>query len=232
MADEQYGIRPLEGLRGVAVRMVRRYSAFEGSRLRPDPIRDDQLRSQVEGILWASGIAVFEEAGQDREIAELIITVNTWEAKLLSQCILQVKTEVYEPSELVRDRRLRLAALSWPMGPRVDDAQLTAQVSRSNICLTVANEVERQVGRFVDDYLAANPLHRPGTTGTVRYVVLEGGFYGIRGDNGEHYDPINLPGQYRVNGLRVWFRFRPRTDVVGIRMWGKFIELTEIGMLR
>jgi hypothetical protein len=111
MPDEQYDIRSLEGLRGVAVRMVRRYSAFEESRLRPDPIRDEQLRSQVESILRGSGIIVFEDAGEDWEIAELIITVNTWEAKLLSQCILQVKTEVYEPSELVRDRRLRVAAL-------------------------------------------------------------------------------------------------------------------------
>jgi hypothetical protein len=96
----------------------------------------------------------------------------------------------------------------------------------------VANTVERQVWRFVDDYLAANPLRRSGMTGTVRYVGLEGGFYGIIGDNGEHYDAHNLPRAYRVNGLRVWFRFRRRTDVGCIHMWGKIIELTEIGMLR
>ncbi|MCS7242333.1 MAG: hypothetical protein NZ706_06645, partial [Candidatus Caldatribacterium sp.] len=42
-------------------------------------------------------------------------------------------------------------------------------------------------------------------TGTVVYVPLEGGFFGILGDNGVQYEPVNLPEEFRVDGLRVVF---------------------------
>ena len=40
-------------------------------------------------------------------------------------------------------------------------------------------------------------------TGTIQYNDFEGGFYGIVGDNGEAYDPINLPTEFEEDGLRV-----------------------------
>ena len=32
-------------------------------------------------------------------------------------------------------------------------------------------------------------------SGTITYINLEGGFYGIVADDGEHYVPINLPSE-------------------------------------
>ncbi|MBN2572339.1 MAG: protease inhibitor I42 family protein [Ignavibacteriales bacterium] len=65
-------------------------------------------------------------------------------------------------------------------------------------------------------------------TGTVRYVELEGGFYGIYADNGEHYDPINLPEEFKIDGLRIEFTFIKRDDLASFHMWGCLIEIKDV----
>ncbi|HAK59117.1 MAG TPA: hypothetical protein DCO77_01870, partial [Nitrospiraceae bacterium] len=49
-------------------------------------------------------------------------------------------------------------------------------------------------------------------TGTIRYISLEGGFYGIAGDDGKKYLPLHLTQEFKADGLRVTFRPRVRTD--------------------
>ena len=66
------------------------------------------------------------------------------------------------------------------------------------------------------------------TTGTVTYIDLEGGFYGIIGDNQENYDPINLPDEFQQEGLRVRFTAKYRDDLASIHMWGRIIEILQI----
>jgi hypothetical protein len=68
-------------------------------------------------------------------------------------------------------------------------------------------------------------------TGTVKYVDLEGGFYGIVSDDGKQYDPINLEQTYHEDGLRVRFQAKIRQDMASIHMWGTIIELTRIEVL-
>ncbi|MBI4711867.1 MAG: hypothetical protein HY762_00960 [Planctomycetes bacterium] len=34
--------------------------------------------------------------------------------------------------------------------------------------------------------------------GTVRFIDIEGGFYGINGDTGQNYDPINLGTECKI----------------------------------
>ena len=67
--------------------------------------------------------------------------------------------------------------------------------------------------------------------GTVKYIGLEGGFYGIIGDDGGRYQPLNLPEEYRVDGLRIWFKAKIREDVATIYMWGTPIEILEVKAL-
>ncbi|HEX9976220.1 MAG TPA: hypothetical protein VGA82_03125 [Dehalococcoidales bacterium] len=69
-------------------------------------------------------------------------------------------------------------------------------------------------------------------TGTVKFVELEGGFYGIVGDDGKKYDPINLTQTYEEDGLRVRFEARIRQDIASIHMWGTIIELTKVETLK
>ena len=66
--------------------------------------------------------------------------------------------------------------------------------------------------------------------GTITYIGVEGGFYGIV-TNQENYDPINLPSTYAVDGLKVEFKAKIREDLVSIHMWGILIELTYIKKL-
>ena len=68
-------------------------------------------------------------------------------------------------------------------------------------------------------------------TGTIIYLKIEGGFYGILSDDGEHYDPINLPIEYQKDGLRVSFIAKERSDLLSFHMWGKIVELFSINPL-
>jgi heat shock protein HslJ len=68
-------------------------------------------------------------------------------------------------------------------------------------------------------------------TGTIQYIDLEGGFYGIIGDDQEHYDPINLPEVYKQDNLRVEFKARVSPSQYSIHQWGKLIYILEIKQL-
>lgn len=63
--------------------------------------------------------------------------------------------------------------------------------------------------------------------GTVQYVELEGGFYGIVADDSTRYNPQNLSEEYREDGLRVRFRAAER-DVMTTQMWGTPVEILDI----
>ena len=65
-------------------------------------------------------------------------------------------------------------------------------------------------------------------TGTIQFVALEGGFYGILADDGHHYDPINLDQELQVDGLRIRFTAQERKDLASFHMWGDIIELVEV----
>ncbi|MFK7845891.1 MAG: hypothetical protein AB8G77_11355 [Rhodothermales bacterium] len=70
-----------------------------------------------------------------------------------------------------------------------------------------------------------------GIKATVKYIDLEGGFYGIETDAGDNYLAINLEEAYKVDGLRILFTMKPRTDIMSTKMWGKIVEITEISKL-
>ncbi len=63
---------------------------------------------------------------------------------------------------------------------------------------------------------------------TVVYVTVEGGFYGLTDAEGKAYDPINLPPEFRKDGMKVRVSARPRTDMAGFHMWGTIIEILSI----
>ncbi|MEN3185539.1 MAG: hypothetical protein ABDK94_05755 [Atribacterota bacterium] len=68
-------------------------------------------------------------------------------------------------------------------------------------------------------------------TGTVRFVELEGGFFGVVADDGTQYEPINLPKEYYQDGLRVHLWAKIREDYASIFMWGTIIEIGKIEVL-
>ena len=71
-------------------------------------------------------------------------------------------------------------------------------------------------------------------TGTIRYLDVEGGFYGIVADDGSNYDPVNLSSDFagfQEDRLRVTFEGRIRDDLDSIHMWGTIIELMAVEKL-
>jgi hypothetical protein len=65
-------------------------------------------------------------------------------------------------------------------------------------------------------------------TGTVYWFSLEGGFYAIRGDDGVTYDPMNLPADFKQDGVPVHFRVKVRNELISIHMVGPVVEVVEI----
>ncbi|MDO8577713.1 MAG: hypothetical protein Q7R50_00840 [Dehalococcoidales bacterium] len=68
-------------------------------------------------------------------------------------------------------------------------------------------------------------------TGMVKFVNLEGGFYGIIADSGIQYDPTNLDRNFEQDNLRVKFEGRIRSELVNTHQWGTILELTRIEKL-
>jgi len=68
-------------------------------------------------------------------------------------------------------------------------------------------------------------------TGAVKYVDLEGGFYGLVTDAGQKLDPVNLPEPFREDGLRIQARVETVEGRVSTHMWGPLVRIVEIERL-
>jgi hypothetical protein len=64
--------------------------------------------------------------------------------------------------------------------------------------------------------------------GTVVYEEIEGGFFAIHGEDGQTYNPVDLPDAFRKDGMEVQFRARPSRDALSFHMYGTTVEIVEI----
>ena len=64
--------------------------------------------------------------------------------------------------------------------------------------------------------------------GHIAWLDLEGGFWALRGDDQVTYEPLNLPADFRQDGLRVRATVRIRRDVGTYRMVGPVVEVLSI----
>lgn len=65
-------------------------------------------------------------------------------------------------------------------------------------------------------------------TGKMAYIPLSGGFWGILGENGERFRPVNeLPDDYRLEGLPVRVSATEHHGL-SIFMWGTQIKIHHI----
>jgi len=69
------------------------------------------------------------------------------------------------------------------------------------------------------------------SAGTVTWVPLEGGFFGIIADDGTQYDPSDLPEKYMQDGLRIRFSALERSDAASFHMWGTSVTITDVSLL-
>jgi len=64
--------------------------------------------------------------------------------------------------------------------------------------------------------------------GQVKFIKIEGGFYALIADDGRKFNPRNLPGEFKRDGLRVRFNVREIRGAMSTRMYGKIVEVVEI----
>lgn len=65
-------------------------------------------------------------------------------------------------------------------------------------------------------------------SGVVKYVDLEGGFWGIQGDDGMPFKVLSgLPESLKQDGLKVSAKVEIKPGM-GIAMWGQDVDVLEI----
>ncbi len=64
--------------------------------------------------------------------------------------------------------------------------------------------------------------------GFIKYVELEGGFFGIMTEDGTKYFPEYLEQDFKQDGLGVRVQAKPQEQILGIQMWGNPIEIIKI----
>lgn len=67
--------------------------------------------------------------------------------------------------------------------------------------------------------------------GTIRYLSLEGGFFGIITDNNDNYLPENLDSTFKKDSLRIMFEGYV-TDKPTTVQWGRTIFITKVKRLQ
>ncbi|MEL7532119.1 MAG: hypothetical protein AAFN10_12455 [Bacteroidota bacterium] len=65
-------------------------------------------------------------------------------------------------------------------------------------------------------------------TGTITYINLSGGFWGIKGDDGQKYNPLDsLPSKFQQEGLKVSAEVS-HSNAFSVFMWGRNVDIKKI----
>ena len=80
---------------------------------------------------------------------------------------------------------------------------------------------------FFTAFTCAQSEKKVAEKGTILHFDLEGGFYGIVSEKGEHFLPENLTKEFQQDSLHVYFE-GVVTDKATIQMWGRTLKLTKI----
>ncbi|WP_196141031.1 hypothetical protein [Aliikangiella sp. G2MR2-5] len=95
-----------------------------------------------------------------------------------------------------------------------------------------------------NDGLKANDLNKDSTMnaqvsdkqvqmkGTIQYISLEGGFYGIVTENGQKLLPMNLDKAFMQDGAIIEFSGKMESGMMTIQQWGKPFKITEIKLIK
>lgn len=62
-------------------------------------------------------------------------------------------------------------------------------------------------------------------TGTVKYVDLGPGFYGVIANDGTEYRPVNFPEQLKQEGKKISLLVQNFDEEMSMFMWGKTVKV-------
>jgi hypothetical protein len=133
----------------------------------------------------------------------------------------------------MRPLRIPLAAL--PLSILV--LAFVAGVGAGGGCGSAGDEAARDSSSTPTNAVDPKPTPTPGDpalltrNGTVRYLDLEGGFWGLVADDSTRYDPGTLDERFRVDGLRVRFDARVNEGQMSFRQWGTLVTIVRLDRL-
>jgi hypothetical protein len=222
------------------------------------PLVRKDLSDGLKQALLSSGIEIAESFDISSSDAPLNLNITVF-VRVVDKpnspaYIVSVNTEALQSVNLSQNDSIRTFARTWPMTPTGLTTRNLLLLNPQTIEQAIKKEVAYQLSNFIKDYLTANPKkmeqiketkkeeiisknppqqqrNEQMITGTVLYITIEGGFYGLVADDGEKYDPINLPEEYKQNGLRVKFQVERKKGMASIHMWGIIAEIVKIEKL-
>jgi hypothetical protein len=68
--------------------------------------------------------------------------------------------------------------------------------------------------------------------GEVRWMSLEGGFFGLVAEDGRKFFPLNLPEEFKKEGLKIKVKGNIKKGIATVQMWGTPFEIREIEVQR
>jgi hypothetical protein len=68
--------------------------------------------------------------------------------------------------------------------------------------------------------------------GEVRWISVEGGFFGLVAEDGKKYFPLNLPQEFKKERLKIKVKGNIRKGIATVQMWGAPFEIREIEVHR
>ncbi len=75
-------------------------------------------------------------------------------------------------------------------------------------------------------------MHQSWQQFTVKYINLEGGFFGLVSEKGAKLLPMNLPKQYRVNGTILRIKGEPIKNIMTIQQWGQPFKVIDVELIK
>ena len=96
---------------------------------------------------------------------------------------------------------------------------------------TVTGQLEAADNIMVEKPQISQPKGIVMRQGTVRYINLEGGFWGIINDDGSHLLPQNLAKELRKDGLRLSYKAQEIKGMMTIQQWGTLSSLSDVKVI-
>ncbi len=131
------------------------------------PLSRNDLQSLVQQRLRDSAIRTVDSYGEPTSAAPLSLGITVTIAPVAQDAgpnrlyAALVCTEVHQPVVLLRDEKIRILNRTWPVVHKQGVTQRLFVLNSKNLEDTIKNEVDRQVGLFINDYVAANSDQTP-----------------------------------------------------------------------
>jgi hypothetical protein len=68
--------------------------------------------------------------------------------------------------------------------------------------------------------------------GEVRWISIEGGFFGLVAEDGRKFFPLNVPQEFKKEGLKIRVKGNIKKGIATVQMWGAPFEIREIEVHR